>query len=183
MTRAEAIVLLRISLTNENLVKHCIACEAIMEDLAVRLGGEKDLWALAGLLHDIDYEETRDQPEKHGLLGAMRLTELGFPEEVVATVRAHNDATGFQAITRMEKALYAVDPISGFIVACALVHPERRLLPLDLPFLLNRFKEKSFARGANREQIHTCSTLNLTLEDFLALSLCALKNRAKELEL
>ncbi|MCX7667648.1 MAG: HDIG domain-containing protein, partial [Atribacterota bacterium] len=140
-------------------------------------------WALAGLLHDLDYEETKDCPEQHGLLGARYLEEAGFSLRIVNAVRAHNEMTGFKPRERMEIALFAVDPVSGFIVACALVHKERKLEKLDLPFLLSRFKEKSFARGASREQIKTCVQLDLSLENFLDISLQAMQRVARDLGL
>ncbi len=183
MLREEAVQLLKKHLKNSNLVKHALACESIMASLARRLGEESASWSLVGLLHDIDYEQTRDNPTSHGLIGAEMLSGLGLKEEVLRAIKAHNPATGFSPQSKLEWAIFCVDPTSGFIVACALIHPEKKLAPLDLDFLLNRFKEKSFARGANREQIRSCERLGLSLEDFLSLSLAAMKERSQELGL
>ncbi len=183
MSRDEALALLERYLKNRNLVKHSLACEAIMRDLAKKLGEDPEEWAMAGLLHDIDYELTKENPKEHGLFGARILEEAGFPEVVVAAVRAHNEMTGYRPVERIEKALWAVDPTSGFIVACVLVHPERSIQSVDVPFLLSRFKEKSFARGANREQIRSCEAIGLSLEAFFGIALSAMQKEARVLEL
>lgn len=183
MDRNEILAFLKGYLHTPNLIKHSLACEAIMRSLAVHFREDQEEWALAGLLHDLDYEETKDNPSQHGLLGAKYLEEAGFPPQVVSAVRSHNEMTGFQPQEKMEIALFAVDPVSGFIVACALVHKERRLEKLEVPFLLSRFKEKSFARGASREQMKICLKLGLSLEEFLCLSLSAMKEIAEDLGL
>jgi hypothetical protein len=183
MDRTEALELLAKHLRNPNLFKHSLACEAIMRSLASRFGEDEEEWALAGLLHDIDYEETKDEPARHGLLGARYLEEAGLSSRVVSAVRSHNEMTGFRPEERLEVALFAVDPVSGFIVACALVHRERRLERVEIPFLLSRFKEKAFARGASREQIKTCVQLGISLEEFLEIALLAMKDIAAELGL
>ncbi|BER92537.1 HDIG domain-containing metalloprotein [Atrimonas thermophila] len=183
MEREEAIRLLEKHLRNPNLIKHALACESIMAALARKLGEDPTSWSLVGLLHDIDYEQTKDNPAYHGLIGAEMLADLGLGEEVLRAIKAHNPATGFSPQNKLEWAIFCVDPTSGFIVACALIHPQKKLAPLDLEFLLNRFKEKSFARGADREQIRSCEKLGLSLEDFLSLSLAAMKEKSQELGL
>lgn len=183
MTREEALAFLQKYLTHRNLIKHSLACEAIMGRLAQVFGEDRTEWAMAGLLHDIDYELTREEPEKHGLLGAQLLKEVGFSEAIVLAVRAHNEMTGYQPERRMEKALWAVDPTSGFIVACVLIHPQRSIRDVDVAFLLSRFREKSFARGAKREQILSCEALGLPLEEFLSIALGAMQEQAEVLEL
>ncbi len=169
MNRNHTLAMLKKYLNNQNLLKHCLACEAIMKDLAPLYNQNLEEWALVGLLHDIDYEITKNCPEAHGLEGARILTEAGYSDKVVAALRSHNPATGQLPNSVLEKALYAVDPVSGFIVACALVHPHRVLSELDLDFLVNRFKEKSFARGADRNQIQSCNNLQLSLNEFLLI--------------
>ncbi len=154
-----------------------------MEELATRFGENAEEWGMVGLLHDIDYELTKDHPDRHGMEGAKLLVGEGFSESFLSALRSHNNATGHKPANRMEKALYAVDPVSGFIVACALVHPSHTLHSLDLSFLLNRFKEKSFARGADRDQIRSCAAIDLSLDDFLIISLAAMQKRSTELGL
>ncbi|KNZ69991.1 metal dependent phosphohydrolase [Thermincola ferriacetica] len=174
MTREEALTELKKHVKNNNLLKHMYACEAVMQRLARHFGQDEEKWGLAGLLHDIDYDQTKDDPVRHSLVGAEILEQMGLPEDVVYSVKVHNDAHGLPRNTLLDKALYATDPVTGLIVAGALIKPEKKLDAIDVPFLINRFNEKSFARGANREQIASCSELGLTLEEFFGLALEAM---------
>lgn len=183
MTREEAYVVLKQHLKNKNLIKHCLAVEAVMCRLAKHFEGDEQKWGMAGLLHDIDYDTTKDDPAKHSLKGSAILAELGLPGDVVQAVKVHNEAHGLPRETLMDKALYATDPLTGLIVAGALIKPEKKLAAIDVPFLLNRFAEKGFARGANREQINSCSELGLTLEQFMGLGLEAMQGIAEEMGL
>ena len=183
MEREEALSLVKQEVKTKNLIKHMLAVEAVMRRLARELGQDEELWAVAGLLHDLDYDKTVDQPEQHGLLGAQILEGKGLPAELVRAVKAHNEMLGIERKTLLDKALYAADPVTGLLVAAALIHPRKKLAAIDLDFVLNRFKEKSFARGADREQIETCSDLNLTLERFIVLSLEAMQSIAADLGL
>lgn len=183
MERKEAWDLLCHYLKNENLRRYCLAVEAIMRALARRFQEDQDLWGLAGLLHDIDYELTKDRPEEHSLVGARILEEKGLPTQVVYAVRAHNKIHGLPREDKTSQALFAADPLSGFIVAAALILPEKKLEKVDVPFLLNRYKEKSFARGASREDMASCQELGLSLEDFMAIGLEAMKSIAAQLGL
>jgi putative nucleotidyltransferase with HDIG domain len=176
MTRKEALNLLHKYLKNNNLFKHSLAVEAVMRDLAEHFGEDPDIWGLAGLLHDIDYDWTKDQPEKHSLEGAELLREKGLPEDVVYAVKVHNEKHGLPRKSLLDKALYATDPVTGLIVAGALIKKEKSLAAIDVPFLLNRFSEKSFARGARRETINSCSELGLSLDEFMDISLRAMQN-------
>lgn len=184
MRREEALLLIKNYLSNQNLVKHCLACEATMIKLAEKLGQDKEIWGLAGLLHDLDYEITKDEPEKHTLITATILKERGVPEEVIEIIKGHNaDNLGIEIKELGQKALYVIDPTTGFIVAATLMHPTKKIKNISLDFLLNRFKEKSFARGANREQIKKCQELGLSLEEFLSLVLQAMQEIAEEIGL
>lgn len=183
MEREEALSLVKQEVKTKNLIKHMLAVEAVMRRLARELGQDEELWALAGLLHDLDYDKTVDQPEQHGLLGAQILEGKGLPAELVRAVKAHNEMLGIERKTLLDKALYAADPVTGLLVAAALIHPQKKLAAIDLDFVLNRFKEKSFARGADRGQIETCGDLNLSLERFIALSLEAMQSIAADLGL
>lgn len=183
MKREEALNLVKQEVKTKNLIKHMLAVEVVMRRLAEELRQDEELWALAGLLHDLDYDKTVNLPEQHGLLGAQILEEMGLPAELIQAVKAHNEALGVPRESLMDKALYAADPVTGLLVAAALVHPEKKLAAIDLAFVMNRFKEKSFARGADRGQIESCSELDLSLEQFLALSLEAMQSAAGELGL
>ncbi|MBE3581842.1 MAG: HDIG domain-containing protein [Thermoanaerobacteraceae bacterium] len=183
MLREEALRLLKKHIKNLNLLKHCLAVEAVMRALARHLGEDEEKWGLAGLLHDIDYEATKDHPHRHSLVGGDMLEQEGMEPEIVYAVKAHNEIHGLPREDRLSQALYATDPLTGLIVAAALIRPEKKLAPVDVPFLLNRYQEKSFARGAKREQIAACRELGLSLEEFLRIGLEAMKGIAGELGL
>ena len=183
MQRNEALIYLKEQLKQKNLVNHCIAVEYIMAALAEKLEQDIELWSLAGLLHDIDYDQTAKDPEKHSLLGAEMLQEKGLPEDLVYAVKVHNEVHGLPRLSLLDKALYAADPLSGLVVAGALIHPDKKLAPLTPEFMLKRFAEKSFARGANREQILACSEIGLSLEEFITIGLVAMQAHASELGL
>jgi len=184
MDRQEALEFMQENVTNRNLRKHILAVEAVMRRLAERLGQDPDRWGLAGLLHDVDYDMTKDSPERHSMVGADMLAEKGLDEEIVEAVRAHNDYHGLPRRTLMAKALYAADPLTGLIVAAVLVSPGKKLSAIDTEFILNRFKEKAFARGARREPMLTCKDeLGLELEEFVGLGLEAMQGIHEELGL
>ncbi|MFZ5592498.1 MAG: HDIG domain-containing metalloprotein [Bacillota bacterium] len=183
MQREAALDLLQKYIKTTNLVKHCLAVEAVMRGLARYFAQDEEKWGLAGLLHDIDYEQTKDDPQRHSLLGAEILEQHGLPEDVVYAVKVHNHAHGLPRLSLLDKALYCADPVTGLIVAGALIKKEKSLAAIDVPFLLNRFGEKSFARGANRQQIATCAELGLELEKFLDISLTAMQDIAREMGL
>lgn len=183
MDRAEALALVEERIPNRNLVNHSVATEAIMLALAERCGVSEDeraSWGLAGLLHDLDYAETSDDPERHGLVTADEL-EGRVDEEILHAILAHAEKAPRE--TDMDRALYAADPTTGFIVAAALVRPEKRLEGVRLKSLKKRWKEKAFARGASREQMATCEELGIERDEFLGLSLEAMQARAEELGL
>jgi uncharacterized protein len=183
MERSEALSLVKKNVKNKNLVKHMIATEVVMGALAVRLGENEKKWRLVGLIHDLDYDKTVDNPQQHGLLAAQMLEELAFPADIVQAVKAHNEALGLFRHSMLDKALYAADPVTGLIVAAALIHPDKKLDAIDTQFVLNRFGEKHFARGANREQIKSCSELGMELDEFITISLKAMQQAAAELGL
>ncbi len=181
MTREEALRLVEERVRTKNLVKHMLAVEAGMRALAPRFGGDPARWALAGLLHDLDYEETKDRPDIHGKRTVELLRGLGFAdEEILQAILAH--AGHKEPEEPMEIALTAVDPLTGLIVAAALVHPER-LAGLSTQNVLNRYKEKGFARSASREDIALCQKLGLDLPNFVEVVLGAMKGIAGDLGL
>lgn len=181
MNRQAAYTLLTEKLRNKNLFKHSLAAEACLKALAPRFSGNEELWSLAGLLHDIDYEETDGDPARHGIQGGMLLEELGFDPALVHAVKAH---CGHVAPSSdLDWALFCVDPLTGLIVASALMHPDKKLDSLDSDFVMRRFKEKRFAAGANREQIAACKNLGLELEELIEVCLESMKSVAQELGL
>jgi len=173
MNRDEAWTLLGQHLKNQNLLKHSLAVEACMRHLAGRFGENPEKWGAAGLLHDLDYEYTVNDPEAHTLKAAEILAPLGIDGDVLHAIQAHN--LRVEPDSKMDIALYSVDPATGFVTACALMHPAKKLQALDLPFLKKRFKEKSFAKGASREQMGGCEKLGVTLDEFLEWTLAAMR--------
>jgi len=183
MNREEALKLVKEKIKNQNLIKHSLAVEACMIGLAKYFHEDEEKWALAGLLHDIDYEETKNDPNLHSLKGAEFLEKLGLEKEIVEAVKTHNEAHGILPENKMAKALYCVDPLTGLIVAATLVLPSKKLKDLTVQNVLNRFKEKSFARGAKREIILKCSEINLDLEKFVEICLKSMQEISGELDL
>src|SRR6056297_3312869 len=123
MTRQKALDLLKENIKTKNLRKHSFAVEAVMKELADYFDKDKDKWGLAGLLHDIDYEKTKDEPEKHSIIGAKMLKEKGLDKEIVHAVKSHNKMHDIPLNSLMDKALFVSDPITGLIVAATLVLP------------------------------------------------------------
>jgi len=184
MSREEALKLVQEKIQNQNLVKHCLATEVCMRGLAEKFGEDPEKWGLTGLLHDIDYEETKDNPEKHSLIGAEMLEKLGLEKEICEAVKTHNEIHGIAPETRMAKAIFCVDPLTGLIVASTLVMPSKKIAGLTAENVLNRFKEKGFARGANREIIGKCQDLlGSSLEEFVKIGLEAMQKINNELGL
>ncbi len=183
LTRDELAAEVSRRITTKNLFKHILAVEAVMRQLARHFGDDEERWGAAGLLHDIDYEDTKNNPDVHSIESGEIAAELGFDSEIVDAVRAHNEIHGFPRETKMAKALYSADPLTGLIVASALISPKKRLSGIDTDFVVNRMGEKSFARGANRDIIRACSELGLTVTEFISLGLEAMQGISEELGL
>ncbi|MDD5164451.1 MAG: HDIG domain-containing protein [Patescibacteria group bacterium] len=183
MVREEAFKLVEEKIKTPNLIKHCLAVEVVMKNLAKYFFENEEKWALAGLLHDIDYEETKTDPVNHSLIGAKFLAEKGIELEIIEAIKAHNVMHGLPRQSRMAKALFCSDPITGLIVASTLVLPNKKISDLTVENILNRYKEKGFAKGANREHIAACDDLNLSQEEFFKISLEAMQGAAQEIGL
>ncbi len=181
ITREEAMEMVNSNLAKKNLVKHVLAVEAIMRALAPRYGGDPEVWGMAGLLHDLDYERTFEEPDRHGCVTMELLEGIDVPAEVRHAILAHAEKAGLD--NEMDRAIYAADPVTGLIVASALMHPSKKLAETDAEFVGKRYKEKRFAAGANREAIASCSELGLDLHEFLEISLVAMRSISKELGL
>ncbi len=184
MTREQGLESLKENISNQNLMKHCFAVEAIMRALARHFREDEEKWGLAGLLHDIDYEKVKDDLSQHSLLGAKMLEDLGVNKDICQAVRVHNEAHGVAPQTLLEKSLFVTDPLTGLIVAAVLVLPSKKIADLTTENVLNRFKEKSFARGANREIIRKCEELlDLKLEEFVKIGLQSMQGIFQDLGL
>lgn len=184
MQRQEAINLLQENLENKNLIKHCFAAEAGMRALAQHFGEDAEIWGICGLLHDIDYEKTKDNPAEHSKIGAEMLREKGIDSEICNAVLTHNEMHAIEPETLMAKSIYCIDPLTGLIVAATLVLPSKKINDLSVESVLKRFKEGAFAKGANREIISQCETLlDINLEEFVKITLEAMQSIANDLGL
>lgn len=172
MDREKALEIVRSKIGNENLIKHMLAVEACMKSLADHFGKDSEKWGLTGILHDVDYEDTQDNPEKHGIEGAKFLENYDLEEDILHAIRTH--AGHEEPESKMDFALLTSDALSGLIVAGALVNPEG-LRGVDTDFILRRFDENSFARGADRDTIRMCSEMGLELDEFISICLDGMK--------
>ena len=183
MNRKEVLASVRGNVESKNLVKHMLATEAIMRALAQRLGEDEEEWGLTGLLHDIDVELTEGDMDSHSRLGADLARELGASEAMAHAILCHNQAHGVPCETKLDKALFCVDPLTGLITAATLVRPDKKLAGLEAKSVVKRFKEKGFAAGADREQISLCREIGLELSEFIGLGLKAMQGVASDLGL
>lgn len=182
-TREQALAILKQKVQDKNMIKHSLAVEACLMGLAEYFKQDKEIWGLAGLLHDFDYLELVDFPEKHGLVAAEELEKLGFEKEITQAIRAHNEKNGTPRISLLDKVIHSADPITGLIVSATLVLPSKKLSDLTDEMVLNRFKEKRFAAGANREIMSRCSEFSLGLEEFVKICLKSMQSISGELGL
>jgi len=183
ITTEEALNLVKKNVAKRNVVYHMLAVEAIMRSLAKHFGEDEHLWGLIGLLHDVDYEKTEGTPEKHGVLAEEILKGL-VPDELIRAIKAHSfQHTHIEPETKMEKALIACDAVSGLLVACALVMPSKKLADVEVKTVLKKFKDKDFARGADRERMLLCEEIGVPKEKFFEIALNGLKNTSTEIGL
>ncbi|MFW6082529.1 MAG: HD domain-containing protein [Chloroflexota bacterium] len=184
LSKEEALDILKSNIANKNLRKHHYAVAAAMRALAEKFGGDADRWELVGLLHDADYEETGDDPDRHAEVIAQELEERGVAGDIVRAIRAHNyDRLGVMPQTDMEWSLVTCDDLTGLIVAVALVHPTK-LDGVSVESVMKKFDSKSFAAGADRERISLCEEkLGVPLEEFVGIVLDAMKAESDQLGL
>jgi len=181
--RQEALLLLEKYVRDDKLIKHSLAVEAIMNEVAVTLGKNPELWGLTGLLHDLDFEYTKQDPERHATLTAQMIEGM-LPEIGINAIKAHNYMhTDYLPSNPIDKMLIASDAVSGLIIATALVVPSRKLADVKIKTLKNKFKDNSFARGCNRSRIELCSDVGMEIDKFLEVSLKALQNISDKLNL
>ncbi len=185
MKREDALELLKSYVKNEKLIAHCLASEAVLRDLAVRVGEDPETWGLAGLLHDIDIELTNADPHTHALEGARILEVKGVDPEIVEAVKLHNEmaAHGQQRDKKLHHALAAGETITGLITATALVYPDKKVTSVKPKSITKRMKEKAFAASVNRDTIRECEKIGLDLQEFVEISLGAMKKIGPEIGL
>lgn len=152
-TRDDAWALLTEFTDNPSLIKHALGVEAAMRAYARKLGEDEESWAIIGLVHDFDYQQNPTE-ETHLHVGTRILRERGWPEEWVQTVASHADYMGVARDTPAAKVLFAVDELSGFLTACALVRPDKAVAEVKVKSVKKKLKDKAFARGVNRDEVH-----------------------------
>jgi putative nucleotidyltransferase with HDIG domain len=183
MTREDVLDSVKANVENENLIRHMLATEAVMRASARYLGEDEEEWGLTGLLHDIDMELTDGDMNTHSKLGADLARELGASEAMTHAILAHNETHGIPLETKLDKALFCADPLTGLITAAALVRPDKKMAGLEARSVMKKFKEKSFAAAVDRQQIARCQELGFELDGFVELGLAAMKEIAADLGL
>ena len=182
--REGAAAILREYTQNPQLIKHALAVEAAMRHYARIFGEDQEWWGLIGLLHDFDYERWPNLPD-HPLRGEEILRQRGYPEDVIRAIKSHaGDTLGIARERLVEKVLYAVDELTGMVVAVALVRPTRSIYEVDVAAVKKKMKDKSFARGVNREDVYRgARELDVDLDKHIATVIEALKEVAAALEI
>lgn len=183
MNRSEALSIVHDYVKNDGLVRHMLAVEVAMRFYASKYNHDEEVWGITGLLHDFDWE-IHPSLENHPQAGVPILQERGVPEEIIRAVQSHADHTGVPRISPMEKALFACDEITGLITAVALVRPSRSLMDMEAPSVKKKWKDKSFAAGANRAEIQQAADeFGIELWEHVANVITAMRSIASELDL
>ncbi len=187
-TRDEAWNLLCEYTRSENLRKHALAVEACVRAYARKFGADEELWGLAALLHDFDYERWPNNDhhptEEHPSEGSKILRQRGYPEEAIRAILSHVDYTGVPRQTALEHALFACDELAGFLVACALIKPGKSILEVETDSVKRKLKDKAFARGVNRQDVlKGAEEFGVPLDEHIAFCIAALRGVAERLGL
>ena len=183
INRQEARQLLHEYTQSEGLIRHALAVEAAMRAYARKLGEDEEKWGIAGLLHDFDYEQNPD-PEDHPRVGAAILEDRGYPEDMIYAIKAHADHMQLPRNSSMDKALFAVDELCGFLTAATLVRAEKKVAELPVKSVKKRLKDKAFARNVSREDIRQgAEGLEVDLDEHIAFVRDAMAEVAEELGL
>lgn len=184
MDLAAARALMEEHLAEDSLRKHCLASAAVLGALARRLGQDQETWAVAGMLHDLDYNQTAQDMARHGLVTVELLADKGLPAEVLAAIKAHNaENLGLVRQTPLDFALTCGETVTGLVVATTLVYPDKKLSSVKPKSVTKRMKEKSFAASVNRDHIRLCDELGIPLGEFAALAVEAMRDIADDLGL
>ncbi len=184
ITKERALEILKENISNQNLRKHHYGVAAAMKGLALEFGGDPDKWEIVGILHDADYEKTKDQMDQHTILLAEILKDEGVDDEIIKSIQSHAyEYTGVLPSSPMDYALLSCDDLTGLIVAVALVNPDK-LAGVSVDSVLKKFGSKSFAASVDREKITQCEeNLNTPLAAFIELVLQSMKEIADQLGL
>ncbi len=184
MNRNEAFTLVNEYIKTPNIIKHLLATEVQMRALARKFGEDEEKWGITGLLHDLDWDITKSTPEKHSILAEEILTEKGLDAEMVSAIKVHNYVHELTPQTRLEKALYCSEMMTGFVVAVALVQPSKKLAGVTAEKIMKKYKEKSFGAGAKREIMNLAPEyLGMSIEELADITLKAMQGIHEELGL
>ena len=184
ITRQQAIDLLHHHVKNEKMIFHCLASEAVMKSLAVKMGKDPEKWGLAGLLHDLDVEVTHADPLIHGTQTEVLLKDFDVDPEILDAIRMHNECSaGRERSTDFQHALAAGETITGLITATTYVYPDRQLSSVKPKSVVKRMKEKMFAASVKRENIMECEKIGIPIEEFAVLAIGAMLPIAQEIGL
>ena len=186
--RADAWALLCEFTQSESLRKHALAVEACVRAYALKLGADENLWSLAGLLHDFDYERwpnSEHHPtQEHPYAGSLILRERGYPEEIITAILGHANYSGVPRLSPLDKTLFACDELAGFLTACALIKPSKSIHEVEAASVKKKLKDKAFARGVNRDDVYKgAEELGVPLDEHIAFCIAALRRVAPELGL
>jgi putative nucleotidyltransferase with HDIG domain len=173
---------------SESLRKHALAVEACTRAYARRFGADENLWSLAGLLHDFDYERwpnaAHHPTQEHPYEGSKILRERGYSEEMIHAILGHANYCGVFRESQLDRALFACDELAGFLTACALIKPSKSIHEVEAASVKKKLRDKAFARGVNREDVYKgAEELGVPLEDHIAFCIDALRAVAPELGL
>ena len=183
LSRDDAFALLREYTQNPSLIKHALAVEAAMRAYARKYAQDETKWGIVGLLHDFDYERYPNAPD-HPLKGAEILTAKGYPEDVIHAIKSHAEYLGVPRQSLMDKTLFAVDELAGFLTAVALVRPSKNIADVTVESVKKKFKDKAFARSVKREDIFQgAAELSVELDAHIQFVVDAMKSVAPALEL
>lgn len=184
ITREKALSLLNEHIKNQNLIKHCLATEAVMTALADKFGEDRDLWGLAGLLHDLDVEITNADLSVHTLETEKILKEAGVDERIIHVIKLHNENAHNEKRSELfHHALAAGETITGLIIATTLVYPDKKINSVKPKSIRKRMKEKSFAAGVDRDIVMECEKLGMDISEFSEVCLKAMQGIADNLGL
>jgi putative nucleotidyltransferase with HDIG domain len=174
--------------SGESLRKHALAVEACVRAYARKNGADEELWGNTALLHDFDYERWPNLEHHatagHPHAGSSILRELGYPEEMIRAIQSHADYSGVERVSPLEHTLFACDELSGFLTACALIKPSKKIADVETASVKKKLKDKAFARGVNRDDVvNGAAELRIPLEDHIAFCIEALRGAADTLGL
>ncbi|HUN65315.1 MAG TPA: HD domain-containing protein [Bacteroidota bacterium] len=182
MNRSDAMNLLKEHTKSEALIRHMLAVEAAMRAYARKFGEDEEKWGITGLLHDFDYEMYPEAPD-HPLKGSEILTQRGYPEDIRTAILGHATYTNVPRATQMAKTLYACDELCGFIMACAVIRPNK-IADLEVSSVKKKLKDKGFARNVNRDDItQGCAELGVQTDDHIRFVITAMQSVASDLGL